>query len=65
MHTKRLLDNHTQTLRPAARALGEKLARQLFAARGNKTEAHLNEYELALAIAAGAQVAIEIAKAIP
>jgi hypothetical protein len=42
-----------------AKGTGELLARKLFKKRGNHTEVHLSEYELALAIAAGAEVALQ------
>jgi hypothetical protein len=42
-----------------AKSTGELLARKLFNKRGNHTEAHLSEYELALAIAAGVEVALQ------
>lgn len=53
-----LLDKNSATLSATARKTGETLARKLFAARGNHSEAHLSEYELALACAAAAEIAV-------
>lgn len=47
-------------LRPVAQRIGENLARKLFEKRGNHSEAHLTERELALAIATGAEAAIKV-----
>lgn len=54
----RLLDSLAKSLRPQARSIGEMTARTLFEGRGNRSEAHLTEYELAAAIATGVEVAL-------
>lgn len=51
------LDTRANLGELAARA-GEIAARKLFEARGNHSEAHLNELELALVAAAAAHVAL-------
>jgi len=56
-----ILDSNKEALSHHARQVGEILARKLFAARGNHSEAHLNEYELALACATAAEIALQIA----
>jgi hypothetical protein len=49
--------------KPDAIEVGSALARQLFQARGNNSEAHLSEAELAAAIALGIERAAEAAPA--
>jgi len=56
-----LLDANSTALSLASRRAGEACARKLFNARGNHSEVHLNEYELALACAAAAEVAVQMA----
>ena len=43
----------------AARAVGSTAARRLFHARGNNIEVHLSEYELAVALATAAELALD------
>ena len=43
-----------------SKLIGERMARKLFEARGNNSEAHVTEAELASMIAGGAEVALAI-----
>lgn len=50
------------TLHPLAVQAGNVCARRIFNTRGNHSEVHLNEFELALFAAAAAQIALERSK---
>jgi len=47
------------TTSPAAARIGQELARKVFARRGNHTEAHIREHELAALLALAAQLGAE------
>ena len=51
-----------ESLRPKAQAIGKLVARRLFSTRGNHSEAHLSEVELAVAVATGVEVALQTEK---
>ena len=47
-------------LSDTSRKVGEVVARKLFQARGNHSEIHLNEFELAATVAAGIETALAL-----
>jgi hypothetical protein len=47
-----------KALSPRSIRIGKLLARKLFAKRGNRSEIHLVEFELALALGLAAEVAV-------
>lgn len=57
-----IIGKNGSALSGLAKQCGELAARKLFEGRGNNSEVHLSELELALAIATGAHVAMEITK---
>lgn len=57
----RILEDHEKILCRMARHSAELVARRLFVARGNPSEVHLNEYELALCVAVAVDAALHSA----
>ena len=54
-----IIGNAAPSLSALAKQCGELVARQLFKARGNHSEVHLSELELALVAATACQVALK------
>jgi hypothetical protein len=57
---KARLDSFSRTLCGPARTIGRIAARKLFHGRGNHSEVHLSEYELAAVIAASIETYVQV-----